>query len=157
MSRLRVIIGGTALALLAAAVPIAVMAYATWDRAVSVEQEDVGSGSLVLWDVDTGHRQKAQRVARAHDAGPELVVEAHLAALYHVREVHVPDPLGLLALELGERDVVGGHETERASGEQMRNDRPAADVTRARIRSAQQLVEQEQHRRLGRRVLHHAA
>jgi hypothetical protein len=39
MSRLRVIIGGTALALLAAAVPIAVMAYATWDRAVSVEQQ----------------------------------------------------------------------------------------------------------------------
>ena len=39
MSRLRVIIGGTALAILAAAVPIAVMAYATWDRAVSVEQQ----------------------------------------------------------------------------------------------------------------------
>ena len=39
MSRLRVIIGGTALALLAAALPIAVMAYATWDRAVTVEQQ----------------------------------------------------------------------------------------------------------------------
>ncbi|CAM4465894.1 hypothetical protein CR156_22040 [Stenotrophomonas lactitubi] len=39
MSRLRVIIGGTVLAVLAAAVPIAVMVYATWDRAVSVEQQ----------------------------------------------------------------------------------------------------------------------
>lgn len=39
MSRLRVIIGGTILAVLAAAVPIAVMVYATWDRAVSVEQQ----------------------------------------------------------------------------------------------------------------------
>lgn len=39
MSRLRVIIGGTVLAMLAAAVPIAVMVYATWDRAVSVEQQ----------------------------------------------------------------------------------------------------------------------
>ncbi|WP_251472942.1 EAL domain-containing protein [Stenotrophomonas lactitubi] len=39
MSRLRVIIGGTVLAVLAAALPIAVMVYATWDRAVSVEQQ----------------------------------------------------------------------------------------------------------------------
>lgn len=39
MSRLRVIIGGTVLAVVAAAVPIAVMVYATWDRAVSVEQQ----------------------------------------------------------------------------------------------------------------------
>jgi len=39
VSRLRVIIGGTVLAVLAAAVPIAVMVYATWDRAVSVEQQ----------------------------------------------------------------------------------------------------------------------
>ncbi|WP_303637736.1 EAL domain-containing protein [Stenotrophomonas tuberculopleuritidis] len=38
MSRLRVIIGGTLLAVVAAAVPIAAMVYATWDRAVSVEQ-----------------------------------------------------------------------------------------------------------------------
>ncbi|WP_447944553.1 EAL domain-containing protein [Stenotrophomonas indicatrix] len=39
MSRLRVVIGGTVLAVLAAALPIAVMVYATWDRAVSVEQQ----------------------------------------------------------------------------------------------------------------------
>ena len=39
MNRLRIIIGGTLLALLAAALPIAVMAYATWDSAVRVEQQ----------------------------------------------------------------------------------------------------------------------
>lgn len=38
MSRLGVIIAATLLAILAAVVPIAVMVYATWDRAVSVEQ-----------------------------------------------------------------------------------------------------------------------
>jgi sensor c-di-GMP phosphodiesterase-like protein len=69
MSRLRVIIGGTALALLAAAVPIAVMAYATWDRAVSVEQQrlrDIADRTLRRSDLSY---QEALAALKSAEAG----------------------------------------------------------------------------------------
>ena len=79
MSRLRVIIGGTARALLAAAVPIAVMAYATWDRAVSVEQQrlrDIAGRALRRADQSYQEALAALQSAEvgAHDAcGPEHI------------------------------------------------------------------------------------
>lgn len=79
MSRLRVIIGGTALALLAAAVPIAVMAYATWDRAVSVEQQrlrDIAGRALRRADQSYQEALAALQSAEvgAHDAcGPDHI------------------------------------------------------------------------------------
>ncbi len=79
MSRLRVIIGGTALALLAAAVPIAVMAYATWDRAVSVEQQrlrDIAGRALRRADQSYQEALAALQSAEvgAHNAcGPDHI------------------------------------------------------------------------------------
>ncbi len=77
MSRLRVIIGGTALAILAAAVPIAVMAYATWDRAVSVEQQrlrDIAGRTCAAPTSPTGkHWRRCSRprpAPRTPAAGP---------------------------------------------------------------------------------------
>ncbi|RXY90011.1 hypothetical protein DD607_27540, partial [Salmonella sp. 3DZ2-4SM] len=69
MSRLRVIIGGTALALLAAALPIAVMAYATWDRAISVEQQrlrDIADRTLRRSDLSY---QEALAALKSAEAG----------------------------------------------------------------------------------------
>lgn len=76
MSRLRVIIGGTALALLAAAVPIAVMAYATWDRAVSVEQErlrDIAGRTLRRSDLSY---QEALAALKSVEAGAHVPCSA---------------------------------------------------------------------------------
>ncbi len=79
MSRLRVIIGATALALLAAAVPIAVMAYATWDRAVSVEQQrlrDIADRTLRRSDLSYQEALAALKSAEAGayvPCGPEHI------------------------------------------------------------------------------------
>ena len=71
--------------------------------------------------------------------------------------MRVAHALGILALELRERDVVGRHEAEGAAVEQVQEHRSRAEVTRARVGAAQEFVEQEQHRRLGRGVVDDAA
>ena len=91
MSRLRVIIGGTALALLAAALPIAVMAYATWDRAISVEQQrlrDIADRTLRRSDLSY---QEALAALKSAEAGAYDLVCAFEC-------VHdMPDPVAVLA------------------------------------------------------------
>jgi len=82
MSRLRIIIGGTALALLAAAVPIAVMAYATWDRAVSVEQQrlrDIAGRTLRRSDQSY---QEALAALKSAEAGAHVPCSAE-----HIRRM----------------------------------------------------------------------
>lgn len=73
MSRLRIVIGGTALALLAAALPIAAMVYATWDRAVSVEQQrlhDIAKRTLRRADVSYQESLAALKSAEATALAP---------------------------------------------------------------------------------------
>ena len=88
------------------------------------------------------------------DAGPHPVVEHHPPVLQPILEVHVDRGGAEPRRQLGQRQVVRGHQTDRVKPDQRPHHAFGADPAIVRIRAVKNLVEQKQQRHRTTRRLH---
>ena len=89
-----------------------------------------------------------QRVAALDDSRPHLVVEYHRAGFDAIFEMHVRGGGAERRRQLGQREVVGGDQTDGAAADQRPYNRFGSNPPVVRVGAVEDLVEQKQDRRL---------
>ena len=94
--------------------------------------------------VQTDRAHEGQGIAVLDYAGPHPVVEEHLSIHKLVFEMDVPNQRCQAVGDLGQGQVVGREQPDRTAVDQALDDRLGADASVVRVRSMEQLVEEEQ-------------
>jgi len=85
-----------------------------------------------------------ESVAARHHAGPELIVEADLAAFQVILEVHIQGVSVERPGDARQRQVVRGHQADGSALHQAAHQRLGANAAIMRVGTTQQLGEQKQ-------------
>ncbi len=102
-------------------------------------------------------RISARALLCCDDTGPHAIIEQHLAVLEPVFEVDVHDLGRELVGDLGQGQVVGGHEADRAQVDQAADDPFGADASIVRVGAVEELVKQEEQRQRSAGTIDHLA
>ena len=109
-----------------------------------------------LWaDLQPNRTHERQGIAVLDDARAHAIVESHLAILEPVFEVDVHDRGRQLVGDLGQGQVMRGHQADRAQVDQAADDPFGAHAAIVRVGAVEELVEQEQERQRPARQVDH--